>query len=58
MSRSHFHLSSVDPCKKKTLKKAKKFFRVSLLSVSKDSLVNFFLGKPLEFLPVHSRLHL
>ena len=41
--------------KKKTLKKAKKLFKVSLLSSSKDSLVNF-LGKPLEFLSVHSRL--
>ena len=28
--------------KKKTLQKAKKLFKVSLLSVSKDSLVNFF----------------
>ena len=33
--------------KKKTLQKAKKLFKVSLLSLSKDSLVNFFLGKPL-----------
>ena len=41
--------------KKKTLQKAKKLFKVGLLSLSKDSLVNF-LGKPLEFLPVHSLL--
>ena len=38
-----FHLSSVGPFKK-TLQKAKELFRVSLLSLSKDSLVNF-LGK-------------
>ena len=41
--------------KKKTLQKAKKLFKVSLLSLLKiRSLI--FLGKPLEFLPVHSRL--
>ena len=41
LSRSHFHLSSVGPCEKKTLQKAKKFFKLSLLSLSKDTLVNF-----------------
>ena len=41
MSRSRFHLSSVCSCEK-TLQKAKKLFKVSLLSLSKDSLVNCF----------------
>ena len=44
LSRSRFHLSSVGLCGKKVLQKAKKLFKVSLLSLSKDSLVNF-LGK-------------
>ena len=57
LSRSRFHLSSFGPCKKNTAKgtPAKKLFKVSLLSWSKiRSLI--FLGKPLEFLPVYSRL--
>ena len=41
LSRSRFHLSSVCPCEK-TLQKAKKLLKVSLLSLSKDSLVNCF----------------
>ena len=41
--------------KKKTLQKAKKLFKVRLLSLSKIRRL-IFLRKPLEFLPVHSRL--
>ena len=39
------HLSSVSPCKKKKLQKAKKLFKVSLFSLSKIRLL-IFLGKP------------
>ena len=42
LSRSRFHLSSFRLCKKKTLQKAKKLFKVSFLSLLKDSLVNCF----------------
>ena len=43
LSRSRFHLSSVGPCeKKKTLQKAKKLFKVSLLSLSKIRSLIFF----------------
>ena len=41
MSGSRFHLSSVCSCEK-TLQKAKKLFKISLLSLSKDSLVILF----------------
>ena len=46
---SRLHLSSVGPCKKKTLQKAKKLFKVSLLSLSKDLLVIFFGRNPSNF---------
>ena len=51
-----FYDSSVGPCKKKkTLHKAKKLFKVSLLSLSKDWLVNF-LGETSRISAVHYRL--
>ena len=41
LSRRRFHLSSVCPCEK-TLQKGKKLFKVSLLSLLKDLLINCF----------------
>ena len=55
LSRSPLHLSSFGPCKKKNTAKGKEAFQGNFVVIVEDSLVNF-LGKPLEFLPVHSRL--